>query len=357
MLTIVLALALAQSPDPAQVVQALGRQTGELARDWLRSPDPRTQGWGAYLATRDRRAELVPDLLALLEAYTPGAPVSLAARDQHDSMMAVLDALIQLQAAAPVHDVAKISSDFPVQALLLVSHAVPRNEIAPFLMTLFESEEHNPGVWQSAGNLLAGPRALTFGVSVLESMTVRATVMVLEPEGQTMSHGIAGDCLGYAPGAAKTGWPEIGWYDFSIGANSPGEGLLAPGVDPVYFHRAVDTTYTSATKCLYLPHPDLVREHYLATVLNRPASDPPIKHEVTKILFWSNEDQYRRDLAAFVVGQQKIFSDVAAQLAPPGRAATSERPKFIVEIWDQRREETPLPEMEAGTGVTFIRTR
>ena len=57
-----IALALAQQSDPAQVVQTLTQQTGELARQWLHSSDARTQAWGAYLALRDRRLDLVPDL-------------------------------------------------------------------------------------------------------------------------------------------------------------------------------------------------------------------------------------------------------------------------------------------------------
>jgi hypothetical protein len=343
MLTILLALALAQSPDPAQVVQSLGPQSGEFAWTWLRSPDPRTQAWGAYLALRDRRIELVPELIAQLEAYIPGAP------DQRDAMMAVLDALIQLHAAVPAHDVAKMFSDFPVQSLLLVPRASPQNEILPFLLTLFQSEEHNAGVWQSAGNFLVSSHAPGFGATVLKSMTVRATIIVVGPEGQKFKRGgLFADCIGPERRKVKTGWPEIGWYDFS--EHSTSDGPLAPGIDPVYFRRTVDATYAPARTCLFFPDAALVREHYLAAVLNRPIQDPPIKHELTTSIHWSNDDQYRRDLAGFVAGQQKIFADVAAKLG------TSERPTLIVEAWDQRSEKTPLPEIEAGPGVSFFTT-
>ena len=353
MLTIMILYALAQQPDPAQIVQQLNQQAGEMARQWLHSPDARTEAWGAYLALRDRRVDLVPDLLALVEAYLPGAPVSLAAQDQHDAIMAVVDALIQLQAAVPAHDVAKIYSEFPVQALLLVPHANPRSEVTPFLMTLFESEQHNPGVWQSAGNMLAGPQASAFGIAVFKSMTVRATAIVVGPQGQTMHRGgVAGDCLFVpAPRQPKTGWPEISGYVFAIGM-----AVLAPGVDTVHFNRIVDATYAVVPDtCVHFSHPDLVREHYLATVLNQPIQNPPIKHEVSTVIKWSGEEDYKRQLASFIADQQEIFADVAAKLAPRPGIVVSERPRLIVEIWDQRSEKTPLPQIETSANVSFTR--
>ena len=361
MLTFWIALALAQQPDPAQVVQLLTPQTGELARQWLHSPDARTEAWGAYLALRDRRLDLVPDLSALVESYSPGAAISLSAQDQHDAVMAVLDALIQLQAAVPAHDVVKIYSDFPVQALLLAPRAASQNEIDSFLMNLFQTETPNQDTWQAAGNMLVDAHAPGFGVLVFKSMTVRATVMVVGPEGRSRSRGgVLGDCPSGLPDSPKRGWPEIGRYDFPrfpLGARSPEAALLAPGIDPVYFLRTVDAMYTPTTRtCRLSSLPDLVREHYLATILNRPMNDPPLKHEFTTVIQWSGEDEYRRAIVTLIEREQKIFEDIALKLAPRGGMVVSERPKFIVEIWDQRTEKTPLPQIHGAAGVIFENT-
>src|SRR5579862_9298584 len=215
---ILAALASAQQPDPAAIAAGIGQQSGQLAREWLHSSDGRTRAWGAYLALRDRRRELVPDLIAFLENYLPGPAISQAARDEHDAIMAALDALIQLQAAVPLPDVAKIYPEFPLQALLLLPQSEPAYDRTNFLMNLFQIEEHNPGVWQASGNMLARPQAWAFGALVLKSLTVRALVVVVDSAGQRYGRGIAGDCFGPETPLLKSGWPEVGRYDFAPSA-------------------------------------------------------------------------------------------------------------------------------------------
>src|SRR5580700_4428097 len=99
------ALAQQQPLDPAIAVENLEKQTGQLSAKWLHSDDPRTQAWGAYLALKNRQTSRIPDLLALLTAFSAtGQPLSLGETDQHDEMIALLDALIQLGAEVPLAD-------------------------------------------------------------------------------------------------------------------------------------------------------------------------------------------------------------------------------------------------------------
>jgi hypothetical protein len=45
--------------DPAAVTNGLEKQLTPLMEAWLKSDDPRTQAWGAYLVLRDRRVDAV----------------------------------------------------------------------------------------------------------------------------------------------------------------------------------------------------------------------------------------------------------------------------------------------------------
>jgi hypothetical protein len=88
----------AQAPvDPAVILKMQQEQTGQLASTWLHSGEPRLQAWGAYVILRDKHKELIPDLLALANAYdVAGLPVLNTRREQHDAMLAILDTLIQI---------------------------------------------------------------------------------------------------------------------------------------------------------------------------------------------------------------------------------------------------------------------
>src|SRR5579862_2860984 len=83
--------------DPEAIVQSQENQTAGLAAAWLGNSDARVRAWGAYLALRDRRRELLPQLIGLAEAYpVKTEPPSPTERNDHDAMLGVLDAVIQM---------------------------------------------------------------------------------------------------------------------------------------------------------------------------------------------------------------------------------------------------------------------
>ncbi len=89
----------AQTPvDPEVIVKSQENQSAGLAAAWLGSSDPRVRAWGAYLALRDRRRELLPQLVGLTETYlvTGGSPASPTEYDERAAMLGVLDAIVQI---------------------------------------------------------------------------------------------------------------------------------------------------------------------------------------------------------------------------------------------------------------------
>jgi hypothetical protein len=197
--------------------------------------------------------------------------------------------------------------------------------------------------------MLAQPNNRVFAAALLDSMTVHALLTVVTPGESHMGRGFAGDCLGPAPGQPKSGWPQVGNYGFTACAR-PGQGVLAPGVDPVCYVRSVDAIYdpTHEAACSGYPMPDLARQHYISTLLRTPVDAPPIKSEVEFQISWQNADAYRKELTTFIDRQQKAFEQTARKLGAP-----QARPKLLIEIWDQRSVKTPLPGIDAGPGVIF----
>jgi hypothetical protein len=184
-------------------------------------------------------------------------------------------------------------------------------------------------------------------------MTVHALLKVVTPGEAGMGRGIAGSCLGPGPGQPKSGWPQVGNYHFTACARA-GQAMLAPGVDPVCYLRSVDAVYgpTNDGPCSGYPMRDLARQHYVSTMLRTPVDTPPIKSEVEFQISWQSADAYRKELSDFIERQQRAFEETARKLGAP-----QARPKLAIEIWDQRSVKIPLPDIDAGPGVIFTRSR
>ena len=352
----------APPPDPATVLDKLDKQIEPLASAWLGSPDPRVEAWGAYVVLRDRRTEAIPDLLAMLARFPIVEEIATQAdKDQHDAMLGVLDALIQFDAPVPAIDAQRVYPEFPVQSLILLSRS--QEDTTPALLTIFQSERRWPAAWLAAGNLLAERRAGGFAAAVVEGMTVHALVQVTEGG----SGGGAGGgllCCGLAGLAMpRAGWPPLGAYAFGGCGDrvQPGATVLAVGTDPAYYHRQVNSSYhvNNPFPCACRPDQDLVRQHYLTTLLRNSADQPPVLAHVARTIEWQGPDAYLGELAAFIREQQDVFSELARRLA--GQSLLSEeeaktiRPRLQIRIWDLRTSHQPaLPTLANLPGNTTV---
>jgi len=342
-------------PDPAAVVESQRHESGRLAAEWLASPDPRIRAWGAYVVLRDRRRELLPTLLSLVSAYDPTESPD---KDQHDAMLPVLDALIQLGIPVPESDAAKLFSEFPAQSLILLSRA-PQGAQAD-LLNIFRSAESQQAAWLAAGNLLASQKANGFAAAVLGRMTIRAHITLADPM-TGLGAGFGGSCAcgGRTP-EIKPGWPEAGGYSLSL-CTFPGAIVLAAGMDTAYYHRGVDARYSAAVEqaCGCPLDLDLARQHYLAQLLYAQQSDPPLEAHVYHSISWAGDQAYRDALEAFVSRQQGRFASVAQKLQDAGLLTADEaslsRPRLRISISDQRSQtRAALPPIgPLGENVSF----
>lgn len=354
------ALAQPAPSDPAIIVGNLDKQTAPLAVAWLHSPDPRFQAWGAYLILRDRHTEAIPDLLNLLAA-TPivDQPVAAADYARHSALVAVLDALIQLNAQVPVDEAQRIYPEFPVQSLILLSRL--GDSATPILLDIFKAEQRLPAAWLAAGNLLATRRAEGFAAAVFGTLTVHAQVFVNDPN---RLGGVFGGgnlcCMSgfYPPPRRDLPGPVVGVYMFAACGNRvrPEETLLAAGDEPAYYVRIpANTYYEGAGGACCTPDQDLVRQHYLAKLLSAPSERPPLRAHLDHDIQWQGADAYSADLLAFVASQQQLFAKLAQELGHAGLLTESEaatlRPRLELQITDMRSSRdsalpalSPLPE-------------
>ncbi len=340
--------------DPAAIVQSQENQSAGLAATWLSSGDARTRAWGAYLALRDRRRELLPQLIGLAEAYAvKSGPLSSTERNEHDAMLGALDAVIQMDGKISPDEAAKLYPEFPVQALIFLSRGGPA--ASSFLLNIFREENSHTLAWLAAGDLLAlrpdpNLRAAGFAAAVLGGLTVDAEVRVVdEGSGPRRGRGVGGSCPFTPPSPWPVGWPPIASYFFGFIDRS--SVLLAAGADPSLYTRAAGKAvlYTEMPPCEWLkPNRDVVREHFLANLAEEPTGNPSVRSTVETTITWRNNAQYLRDLRAFTDQEQDLFDKLSAKLMAAGPLSAEERasvrPSLLVRISDDRsKKPSSLP--------------
>jgi hypothetical protein len=352
--------------DPAVIVQSQEKQSVGLAAEWLGSSDARVRAWGAYLALRDRQVNLLPQLIGLVKAYpVMGSPLTSSERDEHDAMLAVLDAIIQMRGGFPTDVTAKLYPEFPAQALISLSHDGP--EAASSLLEIFKTENKLPGAWLAAGNLLMVWNPSGFAAAILAGLTVHAHITVVsENSGAGIGGGSGGSCLSGAP-PVKTGWPPVGkYYVRNMTSGFTGDVLLQGGADPAFYFRTVDAAYVvrndgeSACSKMFELNRDTVREHFLAKLASEPPGKPLVQSYVEQTISWHDDATYVISLRAFIGQQQRLFDALGKKLMDSGLISAEEResarPSLEVRIGDFRRNNPPtLPLLQdPGSNVKII---
>jgi len=354
--------------DPPAILQNMRHESTQVAALWLRSPEPRLQAWGAYLVLRDRLTQLSPDLLALVSSHQVVAKShSSPDSDSHDAMVAVIDTLIQLDIKVPVSELVRLNPEFPTETLILMSRLdsndeLAEGEVSAALLHVFETEDSRSNAWLAAGNLLANREAPGFAAIVLRDMVISIEVNVTSPDsmggiGSGMS--CCGVGLEHEP---RSGWPEVGTYTlFDCGTpGRVGATVLAGGKDPAYFVRTVDALYGygDAGSCGCSVDRNLVRQHYLESLLNYNDEDIPIKSESQQGIQWHGGAAFVSALQSLVQAERSAFQGIVKELLDKdflsSEEAGSATPKFEIKIRDMRHEDkTPFPPIpDLGADVT-----
>ena len=343
--------------DPARIVQLQTQESARLSAEWLRSPEPRIRAWGASVAVRDRVTTAVPRLVSLAtdNANRSRGPDG-ASRDEHESMLSVLDALIQLDGRIPLTAAARLYEEFPAPALIFLSHGEPEADV--LLLDIFRKEERAIGAWLTAGNLLMNRKPQGFAALVLGGFIVDVQVRVVDAGGAPeRPGGYAGSCSSGA-GAPRAGWPPVGTYYVSQRGM-----LLSQGQVPTSYIRIVGAPEPSGRRadfpCDFVrPNWNLMRERFLARLAGELSGDTPVKSLANETLTWRNDAQYLTDMRALIRRQQDLLDSLATRLLNAGvltgEEHTTARPSIAVTVTDDRSvRRSQLPALQnAGSRVT-----
>jgi hypothetical protein len=336
--------------DPDAIVRSQEIQSAGLAASWLNSSDARVRAWGAYLALRDRRRELLPQLAGLMDAYLDRAVTRVAIeRDDHDAMLGVLDAIIQMDkvegvqessglSAIPPGKGAKLYPEFPAQAVILLArggHASSR-----FLLDIFKQETGPTSAWLAAGNLLAHWRESGFAGEILRNFTIDVRIRIIDDgSGAAPPMGIGGSCAGSLP-SSRPGWPLVGNYFLGRGGGI----YLAGYTERSSYTRTVgpadDNSQNVQSYCTFFFGDRNVMKAHLLTDLVFEPPDSSVRSLVTGTITWQNSEQYLRDFRAFLRQQQDVLDGLIQRLRNAGlvnvEGSAGLRPTLQVTISDAR---------------------
>src|SRR5580698_9810365 len=103
------------------------------AADWIRSPEPLKQAWGAHVIAEQKLTAFIPELLQVVESPETSA-------DADAAKFAALDTLIQLNAEVPLRDLEPLVDRFPTDVLILTARS---HEDATDLLLKLLDRQHN----------------------------------------------------------------------------------------------------------------------------------------------------------------------------------------------------------------------
>jgi hypothetical protein len=359
--------------DPAAIVRSEENQSAALAAAWLGSSEARTRAWGAYLALRDRRRELLPQLIGLVDVYSVTAdPRSSAERDDHDLMLGALDAIIQMDrvegvqetsglSVLPPEKAARLYPEFPAQALILLARGGPAASI--YLLNIFKDGSGSNSAWVTAGNLLVHWKPAGFAAEVLRDFTFDVRVCVTDDDSCAsggIGVGVGGSCSSGGP-SPRPGWPPVGNYFLGRGNGV----FLAGGADRSSYIRTVgpadDDRNNIESRCtFFLIDRNVARGHFLADLIFDPPENPSVRSSVTRTITWRNNDLYQSDLRLLIRQQQNGLDRLIQRLMNAGLLGADEiataRPSLEVRISDLRSSRpSDLPALrDAGSNVKFL---
>ncbi|MGE3172141.1 MAG: hypothetical protein AB7O97_05895 [Planctomycetota bacterium] len=240
---LLLAGALAPAPATGQMsgpppIDAPLRAALELeVRSRLRSPEPATVAWGAWIAGSFGIEAAAPRLRALLAAID--------GRDLESRLVRLhlLDALVRLGVEVPAEEVLPHCTDQGLEpGLVLLARVAGAAERE--LWELWRTHGRGRGfalAWIATGNMLAHQRAAGFAAHLWRETEFTLELRVFAADQEPTLGGVgAAVSAGATDGRMQVpaAFPPTPRYRL-VEAAEPGDVLLAPGAQPIHWRRDV----------------------------------------------------------------------------------------------------------------------
>ena len=335
--TIVALPVTAQQP-PTQLTetrQAIAQET----RRQLRSPDPKEVAWGAFRAAEYRFVEVVPEIVAALEA--PSAPDG---SERFATVSALLDSLVQLDASVPAAVLPLFWRDWPVQTAILSAKATGDRDqmLLDWLASSSGSE------WFAAANVLLDTKPPGFAAELLRNLNLRLDITVSEA-GNRMTGGGGGGSAGVADGIGfnPPGYPPHARYRFESGPR-PGYVVLSTGPRTIYYTRTATYQGQFGISRTFISGPsDVERFDYLMSLLDPNARNSiGLRARTSEAVAWRDADHLNQRVSTLrenIIRQyQRLISAlVSAKCLTETDADLRALPHIDVAIIDRRTNQSP----------------
>jgi hypothetical protein len=325
--------------SPAAAQQAQSRPTfsassADVSR-LLRSADAKDVAWGAFTAAQFHVVEAAP-----LIAEALARPVAGDDRARSATELALLDALVQLEARVPAATLQPLVDRWPVPALILMANATGDRDAA--LLPLVSST--TGPLWHAVANLLVGNKPRGFAARLLTGLRLTLTVHVTTDPNSLLEGGLSGGGEHMGPGWSAPGFPPLADYRFSI--EQPGATVLSVGPRRVYYARRMmkepvfaHSNYSSPTG------PDVSdRVLYLNTLINR---QNVLREHTDRSIVWKSPREFCESLAEARRSVESAYRSVIQSLVFSGQLTEDESrtlvPAITVGAHDHRAGATAVP--------------
>jgi hypothetical protein len=344
-------LALAQSRPPVPI------------EPLLQSNQPRLIALGAWEVIKRAEDSQTNLLIDLAERWDPAQQGGNEDGDWHDAMTAVLDALIQRKVTVSPAAVLAVSHTFPDQALILVTRMNPY-DAEPLLRSWYDAtrERSRARVDRNGENLrllgriaammLARDHPEEIAASVLADSVEQLAVSVADAGSGGLEHCLVDCeprpyCREETASEPQTGWPSI--FQYTLEENDPNierrNGILIyEAGDAITWRRVLaevhqDYCYSPAALT------PTTRHRLLAEMLHVRDVDIPWGPQMNLMLNWNSDDQFLRDLAKRVSGEENRLQSTVQALHAKGLLTQSQldtnRPRLAVVVFDDRQSAVP----------------
>ncbi len=308
------------------------REAAAAVNRLLQSSDAKDVAWGAFTSSHYHVVSAVPLLTAAL-----GRELGADGDAGRMAELAILDALVQLDAHVPVDALRPFLERWPIPTLILLGSAIDDRDAL-----LLERFKATSGFeWRAIANLLLKSQPPGFAFRLLEGLRLSLTIYVTDDPGSGFGSGQgsgAGYCGTYA--LMVPGFPPLAEYQFVLAG--PGVTILSRGPQTVYYARRMGgpgripppTGSTSATPS------DADRVQYLNALVGRRGETATLRDRSSITIVWTNPQAFRQDIAAQRQRVEDLYQDVVSFLVSSNRLTEDESrtllPNITIAIEDRR---------------------
>jgi TonB family protein len=344
---VVLLLACGHAGAQAQAPQTVSEVTATV-NGLLRSDDATEVAWGAFTASQHRVVSAIP---LLTDAV--GRELGADADSRRATELAILDALVQLDAHVPVDVLRPSFSRWPIPSLILLNNASGDRDA--FLLERLNGRGNFE--WQAMANLLLESKPPGFAFRLLEDLQLRLIIYVTDDPGRG---------FGNASGSAvendssetigPSGFPPLAEYQFALAR--PGATIMSTGPQTVYYARRMRSPGVIPQPGSLPAKPSAVdRVQYLNALVKERFASAPLRATTSETLVWANPEAFRRDIAARRNDIAGLYQRIVSFLVSTKHLSEDEgrtfSPQIAIAIEDRRSDKgEPLPAVdEPGTAV------